>query len=198
MKVWIIVAATLIAIPLLFGGPVQAITIGFNPSGQVANLGNPVSVALTISDLGDLTSPSLSTFDLDVIYDPTILGFTSAAYGDPILGDQLDLFGLGSLTATTPGVGSVNLFELSFDLPDDLDNLQVGSFTLATITFDTVGIGTSSLGLNINALGDANGDPLAANLENGSISSVPEPSTLLLIASGLIGIATFRRKFTTL
>src|SRR3989344_3347510 len=118
----------------------QAITIGFGPVSQTVPAGTPINVDLTISGLGDFTAPSLSTFDLDIFFDPGILNFSSAAYGDLILGDQLDPFGFGSITATTPGVGTINLFELSLDLPFDLEDFQAGDFTLARLTFDTIGI----------------------------------------------------------
>ena len=43
------------------------------------------------------------------------VSFKRAVYGDSTLGDQLDLFSLGSLTITTTSAGSVELFELSFE-----------------------------------------------------------------------------------
>ncbi|MCI0530154.1 MAG: cohesin domain-containing protein [Nitrospira sp.] len=115
----------------------HAISLEFVPPTQQVDIGDTFEVEIVILDLVDSAPPSLGTFDLDVIFDPTILSFSSVTYGDPVLGDQLDLFGLGSITATTPGTGSVNFFELSLDSAADLNNLQAGDFTLATLTFDT-------------------------------------------------------------
>ena len=137
---------------------------------------------------------------MDLNFDPAILAFNNITFGDPGLGDQLDLFGLGSLSSsdnTTPGV--INLYELSFDLPSDIDTLQAGSFTLASLTFDTFAPGTSPLNMSINSLGDAWGDPIVLDtLNNGSVTvaaaPVPEPSTYLLLFSGLIGIVGIKRK----
>ena len=175
--------------------PSSAILIEFDPVSQTVPVGNPSEVALVISGLGDLTAPSVSEFDVDIGFDETILAFNSVAFGDPVLGDQLDLFGFGSFTSfddSLPGI--VNLFQLSFDLEDDLNDFQVDSFTLATLTFDTLAYGTSSLDIFINSLGDANGDPLDAQVASGSISPVPEPATILLLASGMAGLGVFGRK----
>lgn len=174
---------------LLAAGPAQAsIIIRITPSTQSVDVGTPVNVAVTISGLGDLTAPSLSTFDLNINFDPTLLTFSHATFGDPVLGDQLDLLGLGSLTSDTPGVGTVNLFELSFDSPSDLDTLQAGSFTLATLTFNAPSCGTSNLEISINALGDSLGDPLAATIQSGSITCIPEPPSLLLVSIGILSM----------
>jgi hypothetical protein len=164
--------------------PAQAVTIDFVPVSQSVSIGNSVEVSVRISGLGvtsDAHDPasSLSAFDLDVCFDPTVLSFSMAQFGDPLLGDQLDLFGFGGysgVTAVTSGV--VNIFELSLDSPDDLVALQVDSFILATLSFDALAKGVSALDVSINGLGDSVGNPLMAAVVSGSIQvtkkAVPE------------------------
>jgi hypothetical protein len=184
---------------VLAATPARAITIGFDPATANVNVGSPVTVDLVIDDLGDGVAPSLSTFDLDVAFNDAVLSFLSATFGDPVLGDQLDLTGLGSVTAVTHGAGIVNVFELSLDLPSDLDNLQTGAFTLARLTFNAQAAGVSALVLSIGALGDANGNPLAADLGEGRIAvpgpgaEIPEPATLILLISGLAAASGTRK-----
>jgi len=108
------------------------------------------------------------------------------------LGDQLGLFGLGSLMSTTTGTGSVELFGLSFDGVDDLNNLQAPDFILATLTYDAIGAGISPLTFSAVLLGDALDDALTAATSDGSVtvervgaSPVPEPSAIMLVALGL-------------
>ena len=165
------------------------------------NIGLTVTAPLNISGLGDDIAPSLSTFDVNIGFDPTILAFRMASFGDPLLGDQLDLFGVGDNPTSSGlvGPGVLNLFELSLDTPEDLNNFQAGSFTLATLTFEAIGVGSSSLDTSINAIGDAFGDPLPVNVSNGSVTiEVPEPSTIMMLSGicvlGLLSYA-YRRRY---
>ena len=169
-----------------------AITIGFEPASQIVPVGESVSIDLVISGLGDYSEPSLSTFDLNITYDTAILDFTDytlgSCLGDILFGEAWDL----SWGETAPG--TINLAELSFLSVSELDALQPSSFPLATLTFNTLAVGTSSLDISTTALGDAYGNLLSADVQSGSISPVPEPATFILIGFGLGGIGILRRR----
>ena len=169
----------------LWSTSAQAFMLSFAPSSQDVELGNTASADLVISGLGDMAPDSLGAFDLDVIFDPTLLAFNSVTFGD-----QLDLFGLGSIAAVDSGVsGVVNLFELSLDLATDLDTLQLPTFSLATLTFDTLALGSSTLGISNAVLSDAWGFELFANVVDGAITTtIPVPAAAWLFGSSLIGL----------
>ena len=181
--------------------PCYAILIEFDQPIYDVSLGTPFVADLNISGLGDGVAPSLSEFDINVTFDPAILSLTGVTFGDPVLGDQLDLFLLGSLTSATfisPGIE--NLFELSFDFPSDLDDFQAPAFTLASLSFDTISEGTSWLFPSIVTLGDSFAEPLVAESRRSDAivgaAPVPEPATIMLMVSGLAGLGVFgRRKF---
>lgn len=172
--------------------------ISLTPSTQSIMLGNTVTVELGISRLGWLSPTSLSVFDINVTFDASILDFNSVVFGDPVWGDQLDLFGLGSFTNVFTGVGFINLFELSFDFASDLDSFQIGDFTLATITFDSLAAGFSALDIFVNDIGDAHGSALSATVSGANVevidNSVSEPGVLFLFGLGVAVLALVRRR----
>lgn len=181
--------------------PSYALSISLTPTTQTVDVGQTLQFDLVVSGLGAGVASSLGTYDVDIGFDPGILGFTSAVFGDPILGNQLDLFGFGSLNAITAGVGTVNLFELSFDDPADLNSLQAENFTLATLSFTALTAGTSSLSINVNTIGDALGDPLTADVVDAratvnQTNPIPEPNGLALAIAGLLALAAIRARRT--
>lgn len=150
--------------------------------------GGTATIDLGISGLGNGTA--LGVFDITVDFNPAVVSFGSATFGDPSLGDQLDLEGFGTLQSTTSGSGSAELFELSFDSNSALTSLQATNFTLATLTFTGIAHGTSDLSLSVNALGDQDGNAIAPDLGSGSITvgsttSVSEPGTWALLIAGM-------------
>lgn len=164
--------------------PSHALMLSLTPTSQSVTSGQNLQFSL-IATGGSGLQNSLSVYDVDVSFDPTLLNFTGAVFGDPVLGNQLDLTGLGTFTDVVIGAGSVNLFELSFDDPTDLATLQAANFTLATLNFTGLASGTAALGLNINVLADESGNALNA---------VPEPSALALAMIGLFALVTVRAR----
>lgn len=186
LRVVIGAAATLVLLSAPLG---HAATIGFSPTPAVVPVGQIAAIDLYISGLGEGTLPALSAFDLNVAYDPALLQYTGTDFGDAVLGDQLDLSGLGSISGADAAGGLVNLFEISLDDPNILNTLQAGTFILATLHFSGLSAGMSPLSLTVNTLGDAYGNPLSADLVDGSVNSVPEPASVALVCAGLVVLA---------
>lgn len=157
-------AGTFAAIVPSFAGVVSV-------GSQTVAQGGFTTVDLGISGLGNGTA--LGGFDLNVGFDPSLLSFSSAAFGDPTLGDQLDLEGFGTITDTVAGSGTTELYELSLDSPSALISLQPSSFTLGTLTFVGLRAGKSPLSISFNTLADQNGNSLSAMAADGTITVTP-------------------------
>ncbi|WP_347986290.1 cohesin domain-containing protein [Methylomonas sp. AM2-LC] len=155
--------------------------LSIDPTTQSVAQGSQVSFNIDISGLG--SGLTLGTYDLSLSFNSTLLAYSSIQFGT-----GLNLFGLGDIQSVTPGAGNVEVFELSLDSAGALNVFQQHQFTLATLTFDTLGKGTSPVSLSLKALGDAYGNSLTVAIQNSSISVVPELPTFELLIPGLIGI----------
>ena len=177
--------------PMAVGG----VILNLSPSSQTALPGDNISLDLIISGLNAGGAPSLGDFDLDIAFDTTKLSFISYSLGSflgVISSAEADDFSSGVLG------GLINLAEVSYLLPAELDSLQGSSFTLATLLFhvNVLGNGASTnvSFATINALGDGFGNSLGVDAANSATISnnVPEPSSALLILLGLSGLSWLR------
>lgn len=161
-----------------------SIALHFTPLSQTADA---IEIGLSISGLG---ADALGTYDFNIQFDPTHLAFATVAFGDPVLGNELDVLNLGgnSIAADLLAPGVLNLFESSLDDVADLQALQADSFTLAIIHFNVLSSGSSELDLLINSLANAGGDGLSANtapLTVNPVAAVPLPGMFWLMVGGL-------------
>ncbi|QYZ66000.1 MAG: hypothetical protein OI74_06755 [Gammaproteobacteria bacterium (ex Lamellibrachia satsuma)] len=179
---------------LLFLVSLQArtITLSLEPYSQEIPLGEFASLDIVAS--GIPSGNAIGDFDLDVLFHAPGLLLTSWELGT-FLGDPNDPS--ETLVHVDNSVtGIIRFFEVSWLLPSDLIDLQKDelSLTLATLTFKGLQPGGYNNRFDNVLLHDAwfaeYQDPV---LRVAGIS-VPEPSTLFIFSSSLLGMVYFGRK----
>jgi hypothetical protein len=192
-------AALLVALGATQAG---ALSISLDPALSSIGLNDTVEIALNVSGLVDGAAPSLGSYDIGVAWDASVLQLHAVSFGDPLLGDQLDLSGFGTVSTVVFGAGTVNLSQLSLDSLATLNDLQAGSFTLATLLFELIDAGSTAIPLSLNQVRNAAGQPLpveaitgaTVSITGGGVSAVPEPSAALLWMLGLLVVQSHLRR----
>jgi hypothetical protein len=179
----------------------QAVSLRFTPESQTVNLGdNAVKVKVEIFELAvpGQYDNDLGGYNFRFEFDPNILRFAKVDFGD-----QLSNSLFPSIKDVQPLSSSlIDIFEVSLLTPDELIDLpQANNFTLATLTFNAIGLGTSDLRFqtfplyladaNGIDLSDGNGNTLIPTLSDASVTviqqvtTVPEPSNMLVSMGAL-------------
>ncbi|MGR8931440.1 MAG: cohesin domain-containing protein [Gammaproteobacteria bacterium] len=169
----------------LLAGPLFAATLSLHPDRVAVSIGEIVSIDLIIADLGAQTAPSLGILYTDIDFDDSRLKFESVTFGH-FLGDPENLSETDVINALNGN--RLSLEEVSFLSVDELDALQPGEFSLATLTFLTLRPGQANLDVIATDLSDAQGNSLLTNLPSTSIMVVPLPPSVVFFLPGLFAL----------
>lgn len=208
----------LVILGLLFlscvnNGQALALSLSLIPQNEIVGAGSSGFFSLLYSSAPGELRPVLGAFDLEIAFDPSVATFKNIFFpvvqsaGKYGLGKADTVMGVGSdplsetdiiLDATSPGGLRLGVVSLLFS--DDLailqSQVQPGPLRLATIEFQTINELNLSTEMTIQPdvlLANADGDALTGvTLNHATLSTVPEPSTIFLVASGLVSLLVWR------
>jgi len=182
---------------VIFHHAASAAIVTVVPSSPTVEVGDTVVIDLVISGLGASGAPSLGAFALELGFDDAALAGITPGYS-AFLGDPTDA--LETFTITEGRFGAVGFDNTSFLPESELNALQGASFTLVTLTFQGLAVGSTDLTLTLIDFADAAGADLTgtsavdATLEVIAAASAPVPAPWLLILPGLLFAALKTRR----
>jgi hypothetical protein len=180
LGIFLLLFATIFFTPLpVFGDA----TVSIQPPAFSLGVGSSFDVFVGISGVTDLYA-----FQFDLSFDPAILSAASVSEGPFLPGGGSTLFLPGTIDNSG---GTISFTADAFLGPGPGVS---GSGTLADISFQALGPGTSLIDLSNVILLDSNLGEIAEFTTTSGSVTVPEPSTILLISMGMVALGMVRKK----
>jgi len=160
------------------------------PSDPAPGVGSFFDISVNIDSVTDLYA-----YQFDISFDPAILSAISVTEGSFLPGEGTTFFIPGAINNIA---GSITF------TADTLSNVGPGvdgSGSLAHIHLQALAVGTSPIGLSNVILLDSALSEISFSTNGvtvspvGTVTPIPEPSTMVLFGSGLIGLWRLKRKF---
>jgi hypothetical protein len=171
----------------------NAYQLTFNPQTQSVVVGGNVAVDAVLSGLTS-ASQIVSAFDVSVDFNSSIVGFASSSLGT-------NFGSLASFANPTVSGSTISWNLTSAELDAALQTMQGDSVTLGTLNFSALTAGSSPLSYSYSDVTGLNSTALSPELLTGTINvtgtspgSVPEPSILMLMSLGVLGMLTVKRR----
>jgi hypothetical protein len=182
--VWAAVLTLVLWVPAATASPILSI----DPGTLTPAIGSPFALAVDIGGASDLYG-----FQFDIAFNPAVLQASDIVEGSFLLG--------GGSTFYIPGVIDNTLGLISFTANTLIGAVPgvAGNGTLATIDFTSTTAGTSPISLANGLLVDSVGNLLDftttdGSVTVGSVAPVPEPATLMMFGTGMVGMLIGRHR----